>query len=104
MVTTPEDTRKYTRRRHERRIKERRAVGYPFGSPEWLERVQKDNVLWPKHDRRYHERRQQDRRKNNRRTGNIKRARPFHLKNAQDLLTEEEKQLLNELMRSDSSP
>ncbi len=98
-----DDSRKTPRRNHERRHDERRKIKEPFGSPEWLAAVQKDYYLWPKHDRRCQDRRQQERRQQTRRQLNA----PHRLPNTpyqptlDALLTEEEKQMLNELSKSD---
>ena len=51
-----------SKRQQERRIKERRAIEYEFGSPEWITRIQKENLLWPKQDRRQRDRRAGERR------------------------------------------
>ena len=93
------DSRQQSRRRKERRVKERRAVDYRFGSQEWLERVKQENYLWPKQDRRCNDRRRQDRRKNNRRINNGRRTSAVTIIKTHNLLTDEEKQMLNELMR-----
>lgn len=93
---TPGNSRHYSRRKNDRRVKERRGVDYPFGSPEWIARVQRENVLWPKRDRRSHDRRVQDRRKSSAQFHNGNHP---HFEN-HSLLTEEEKRMLAELMRS----
>ncbi|MGR9115616.1 MAG: hypothetical protein ACU85E_07605 [Gammaproteobacteria bacterium] len=96
---TNNDSRQQSNRRQERRVKERRGIDYPFGSPEWIERVQQEHYLWPKQDRRNNERRMHDRRQKSRHFMNGRKASSRNSIKSQDLLTEEEKKLLNELMR-----
>ncbi|WP_305908974.1 hypothetical protein Q9L42_007975 [Methylomarinum sp. Ch1-1] len=104
-----DDSRQHSsRRQHERRIKERRAVEYPFGSAEWIRRIQQENLLWPKYDRRcndrrQHDRRQQDRRANNRSLKSRRRLAPSQPFKDHNILTDEEKQMLRELMSRDNS-
>ncbi len=99
---TSKDDRQKSRRQSERRSEERRVVTYEFGSDEWIEMIQKNYLLWPKEDRRVQDRRKVPRRKASRRTkgtGSLKtREYPTSLS---DLLTAEEKQMLNELIQSD---
>ena len=84
-------------RQSERRLKERRIMTYAFGSTEWLKAIKQDYLLWPKQDRR-----RQDRRQNLRRIKNTGRSTSsVYTKTMQNLLTEEEKQMLNELIQSD---
>lgn len=85
-----------SRRKGERRCKQRRAEAYVFGSPEWVERIKQENMLWPKRDRRCGDRRSRDRRQTNRRLANAARRQTIKYTN---LLTEEEKRMLSELMR-----
>ncbi len=102
---TSNDSRQKSRRKSERRSKERREIPYPFGSAEWLRAIQKEYLLWPKEDRRHHDRRSQDRRHGNRRLINkgkqASKTTPLLEKRLQGLLTEEEKQMLNELIQLD---
>jgi len=96
------DFRQKKRRESERRLKNRRINPYPFGSTEWINLIQQEYLLWPRQDRRSDERRAQPRRQGCRRNTNIGRARPSgHRKTMQGLLTNEEKQMLNELSQSD---
>lgn len=90
----------YSRRRQERREKERRAVDYPFGSPEWLAWVQQEHFLWPKHDRRRGDRRVEDRRKKSNHANHYNGTRSKPLNN---LLSEEEKRMIADLMRQNHS-
>ncbi len=70
---------------------------YAFGSAEWLKAIKQDYLLWPKQDRRC-----QDRRQNLRRIKNTGRSTSsVYTKTMQNLLTEEEKQMFNELIQSD---
>ncbi len=85
-----------------RRIKERRSIEYQFGSTAWLGRVRQGYQLWPKLDRRKTDRRSQDRRRINRRAQNIKMKHAKNQLTPQNLLTAEEKQMLNDLMREDT--
>lgn len=100
---TPNDSRQRTRRQAERRTHERRADDYPFGSPEWLNRVQQENLLYPKQDRRRCDRRSQERRKKTRRVSNGHKTRKFKASSPQQLLTQEEIQMLNDLMRQNDN-
>lgn len=84
-------------RRSERRSEERRLIEHAFGSPEWIERIKEEYLLWPKQDRRINNRRQ-----SLRRIKNIGRSTSaVSTKTIQNLLTDEEKQMLNELSQSD---
>lgn len=97
-----EDPRQKNRRRTERRTKERRENAHSFGSPEWIRVIQEEYLLWPKEDRRSDDRRCQSRRQGSRRVRSI--ARPEandHAREMYDLLTAEERQMLNELSQSD---
>ncbi len=98
-----DDSRKQPRRKNERRHTERRKITEPFGSPEWLEAVQKDYYMWPKYDRRHNDRRSHERRQNPRRQRNIPHKLPAMLlqPSLDSLLTEEEKQMLNDLSQQD---
>lgn len=100
---TANDSRQRSRRQQERRVKERRAADYPFGSPEWIKRVQQDNYLWPKEDRRSNDRRRQERRQNPRRVKNVHKTMTGKNLSSHNLLTREEKQMLNELMRQNDN-
>lgn len=98
-----EDPRQKNRRQTERRAKERRMILHSFGSPEWVSAIQKNYLLWPKHDRRNKDRRCESRRqRGSRRVKNIARSESAgYTKKMYDLLTAEEKQMLNELAQSD---
>ena len=96
------NTRQTTRRKTERRIKERRINPHEFGSVEWREMIQQQYFLWPKEDRRNSDRRSSSRRQSSRRVKNSGQARmPRQSKNLSDLLTNEERDMLNELSQSD---
>lgn len=97
-VMTPTNLRQRARRQQERRIKERRAVQYQFGSPEWLSRVQQENLLYPKQDRRNCDRRSHERRKKHRRITNTDKTPAVNATWPAQLLTPEEKKMLNDLM------
>lgn len=95
-----EDPRKKNRRQAERRAKERRVIEHSFGSPEWISAIKENYLLWPKIDRRGQDRRNESRRQGSRRIHSL--ARPIeNSKKMYDLLTAEEKQMLNELAQSD---
>lgn len=96
---SPSESRKLFRRQAERRSEERRLLDYQFMSPEWLNRVQMENMLWPKEDRRVNDRRASPRRKNSRRGQNIGKKPVVRFAGQNDLLTPEEKQMLNELIQ-----
>ncbi len=101
-MATKDDDRKKSRRQSERRSDERRVVTYKFGSDEWIKMIQQNYLLWPKEDRRVQDRRKLPRRKASRRTyaGGSPKAREYP-KSLSDLLTAEEKQMLNDLIQSD---
>lgn len=90
----PKDPRKKSRREDERRIVERRVITHPFGSSEWVKEIQQDYLLWPKVDRRTNDRRCEVRRKDVRRTSSVE---SWNTQKMYDLLTAEEKEMLNEL-------
>ncbi len=97
MAMSPSESRKLFRRQAERRTEERRQLDYPFMSPEWLNRVQMENMLWPKKDRRVSDRRSTSRRQKSRRSKNAgKYTKPKVISN-NEILTPEEKQMLREL-------
>ncbi len=96
------NNREKTRREAERRSVERRENIFEFGSLEWRQVVQQEYLLWPKRDRRQIERRSLGRRTIVRRVKNSGRNNSFiKPKNLATLLTNEEKQMLNELTQSD---
>ncbi len=96
------DFRQKKRRESERRLKNRRINPYAFGSAEWVNLIQQEYLLWPRQDRRSEDRRAQPRRQGCRRIHNSGQVRPsVHTKTLQDLLTNEEKQMLNEIIQSD---
>ncbi len=96
---TPSSNRNIVRRHQIRRDTERRALIYQFGTSEWLTRIQQENFLWPKKDRRFNDRRSEERRFDTRRIKQtfLKTRQTSH----HDLLTAEEKQMLNKLIQED---
>ncbi len=94
-----QNSRQKSRRNIERRSKENRKVKHAFGSPEWLEQIKKHYSMWPKQDRRAQDRRDQDRRSQDRRTViRVTNTSSKDLaKKGIGLLTDEEKQMLQEL-------
>lgn len=93
------------RRRDERRHQSRRTINYSFGSEKWVQTVQTTYLFWPKEDRRGQDRRDVTRRKVERRTrlkahlhtGFRHQVQRQYFQNK--MLTEDEKQMLNELIR-----
>jgi hypothetical protein len=98
-----EDPRQNNRRHSERRAKERRVIIHPFNSPEWIDEIKQSYLLWPKEDRRIKDRRTESRRSGHRRTGSIANTPIGSSKKTYDLLTNEEKKMLNELTQTDAS-
>lgn len=91
-----------SRRIDERRSKERRQIHYQFGSAEWCRMIQQQYLLWPKKDRRESDRRALARRQALRRMMNAKRdGAARQANNLYELLTQEEREMLNELSRFD---
>jgi len=92
-----------TRREAERRLRERRENIFKFGSLEWRNIIQREYLLWPKRDRRLLDRRSLGRRQMPRRVKNgVRTNRPARSQNLSSLLTNEERDMLNELIRSDN--
>ncbi len=92
-----------SKRQHERRTKERRAEDYPFGSQEWLDRIKQENLLWPKYDRRRSDRRKAERRQVDMDTPSAFKKPKINVLRFQNILTDEEKQMLNDLIQKDRS-
>ncbi|MFA5982498.1 MAG: hypothetical protein WC782_00630 [Methylococcaceae bacterium] len=86
-----------------RRVTDRRSVPYEFGTPEWIEHIQKNYLLWPKINRRINEdRRANDRRAVDRREQQISEQRSRSEKKfSRILLTLEEKRLIEDLYLND---
>ncbi len=106
MTATDDPRQASNRRQAERRRHERRIIQYAYGSPEWIAYIQQHYLLWPKQDRRRTERRQQDRRNSNherRIRKNQKRLYNPQFKNLQDILTDEEKKMLRQIMQSEDN-
>ena len=99
---TSQDSRQKSRRRLERRTSERRGITDKFGSPEWINAIKQNYLLWPKQDRRIRSTRSQERRHNYRRIKYLEKS-TSAVKRDQlhNLLTEEEKTMLYELMQSE---
>ncbi len=93
------------RRREERRQYSRRIVKHAFGSDKWVEVVRASYVFWPKEDRRSEERRSVTRRMVERRTllrkyrRHALRQQPLRKYLQGQILTEEERKMLNDLNR-----
>jgi len=97
------ESRKTKRRETERRLSERRIILFEFGSDEWCRIIQREYLLWPKKDRRDEDRRSSPRRQSLRRDKNsawLSRRKEVNQKLV-DLLTQEEKDMINDLIRSD---
>ncbi|MDD5410792.1 MAG: hypothetical protein PHF31_05160 [Methylobacter sp.] len=84
-----------------RRTADRRTAPYPFGSLEWIENVKKNYVAWPKSDRRDVNRRCNERRAPDRRHQHFSEQRHSEQKYSQILLTQEERQLIEDIYMSD---
>lgn len=84
-----------------RRTTDRRTAPYPFGSPEWVENVKKNYVAWPKSDRRGGSRRSDERRAPDRRYQQLSEQRRSELKYSKIILTQEERQLIEDLYLND---
>ncbi len=102
-IMTSKEFRQKIRRLSERRKNERRKNSFPFGSEEWIALIQQEYLLWPKHDRRHQDRRSQPRRQLLRRRNRARSASSGQKKTLYGLLTKEEKEMLNELIQSDST-
>ena len=84
-----------------RRRADRRATPYSFGSPEWIESVKKNYVAWPKWNRRGISRRSDERRAFDRRYHQLSEQKRSEQKYSKILLTEEEKQFIEDIFMSD---
>lgn len=96
--------RQNVRRTTERRTKERRTVLFEFDSVEWRQVIQQEYLLWPKKDRRQSDRRTIGRRQMLRRVKKGGRAKKnIKSRSLSALLTSEEREMINELIRSDNT-
>lgn len=95
------EARKKVRRLSERRRNERRKNSFTFGSDEWIALIQQEYLLWPKQDRRHQDRRCQARRQALRRNNRPRPEPATQTKTLYGLLTKEEKEMLNELIKYD---
>ncbi|MDF1582704.1 MAG: hypothetical protein RQ733_04850 [Methyloprofundus sp.] len=96
--------RQKSRRRVERRTKERRTINAAFNSIEWIKSIRDNYFLWPKKDRRKQDRRHQGRRQNLRRGNKLSHSTAsMRTKKSLDLLTDEEKKMLSQLTNNDST-
>lgn len=84
-----------------RRRNDRRIAPYSFGSSEWIENVKKNYVVWPKWNRRGTSRRSNERRSSDRRYQQLSDQSRSEQKYSTILLTEEEKQLIEDIFKSD---
>ena len=82
-----------------RRIADRRNIPYPFGSPEWVDNIQKHYLAWPKANRRDLCRRCNERRACERRRQQLSEQRRSEKKYSPILLSQEEKALIENLYR-----
>jgi len=87
-----DNSRRTSRRAEARRKEERRIINSEFGSPEWLAMIQELYFSWPKRDQRVHARRERERRALERRHGKA-----FSEKQATELLSDEERQMLSKI-------
>jgi hypothetical protein len=94
-----------SRRKEERRQYYRRIFKHAFASDKWLEVVRSSYVFWPKEDRRFQERRSVTRRIVERRIllrkyrRHALRQQPLRNHLQGQMLTEEERKMLNDLNR-----
>mgnify|MGYP001636545549 CR=1 FL=1 len=84
-----------------RRVSDILKVPYPFGSPKWVENIQKHYLAWPKEDRRSDSRRSNDRRSPDRRQQRMSEQRMTARKYSKILLSREELKLIEDLYLSD---
>ncbi len=93
------------RRREDRRSNSRRIIKYAFGSDKWVLVVRSSYTFWPKEDRRAQERRSITRRMVERRIQlrkyrrNPLRQRVLGKHHQSQMLSEEERKMLNDLSR-----
>jgi hypothetical protein len=80
-----------------RRVNERRAISYPFGSPEWVENIQLHYLSWPKLDRRQDDRRSNERRSDDRRQRQFTEQDRSEQQYSRILLTQEERKLIADI-------
>lgn len=93
------------RRKQDRRHSSRRTINYIFGSEKWIQAVRSSYLFWPNQDRRTQERRGVTRRIVERRT-RLQKYRDYASRQLTTskqlkvpLLTDEERQMLNDLNR-----
>lgn len=84
-----------------RRIADRRKIPYPYDSPEWIENVKDNYLVWPKSNRRNLNRRSSQRRLPDRRQQQLSEQRRSEKKFSSILLTQEEIKLIEDLYLSD---
>ena len=97
------DIRQGMRRESERRLDERRLVGFVFGSSGWRQNIERHYLMWPREDRRALDRRSLERRSIARRqsTRALTRRQPRVTKNkSRDILNTDEKAMLAGLFQS----
>jgi len=81
-----------------RRKADRRLITHAFGSPEWVENIQKNYLAWPKAERRTMERRTDDRREIERRRRKLSKQHRSKNKFSPILLTAEERRFIEDLI------
>lgn len=84
-----------------RRMADRRVAPYAFGTPEWIENIEKSHLAWPKADRRVAERRVNERRSPDRRSRQASEQARAGRKYSRILLTSEERKLIEDVYLSD---
>ena len=88
----------------ERRINDRRLVGYVFGLEEWIAHVKKNYVAWPKFDRRQSTRRTSERRQNvNKNARSANSSYNSSVDYSSDLLTKDERLFFDHLFKNKKS-
>lgn len=85
----------------DRRKADRRVCPYEFGSPEWIEHIQKNYLAWPKVDRRKTERRIENRRIEDRRQQQLPDRSRYEKEHPWLALAPEERELIKALYLSD---
>ncbi len=83
------------------RITDLRKITYAFGSPEWLEYVEKNHVDFPKFNRRIADRRNDKRRIPDRRQQQNSESSRSEKKNARIFLTRAERKLIEDMYLND---
>lgn len=84
-----------------RRVSDRRVVPYEFGSPKWIENIQRNYLAWPITDRRVEGRRNDERRRPDRRQRQLSEQLRSTKKHSKIILSREELKLIEDLYLDD---